>query len=190
MKLEFSEQELLKGFLSNNQRYTSIIYKQHFGLIQNLVLKNNGTADDAKDIFQEAMVILYENAQKPEFELTSQISTYLYAISRRLWLKKLQTSNNSAKLSLTPIESIEESVAADDEIDFKEKQDNDFSLMEVAMKKLGEPCKSLLEAYYIHKKQMHDIADQFGYTNSDNAKNQKYKCLMRLKKLFFAQYKY
>ena len=29
----------------------------------------------------------------------------------------------------------------------------------------------------------------FGYTNADNAKTQKYKCLMRLKKLFFAQYK-
>jgi len=34
-----------------------------------------------------------------------------------------------------------------------------------------------------------EIAHRFGYTNADNAKNQKYKCLMRLKKLFFDQYK-
>jgi hypothetical protein len=32
---------------------------------------------------------------------------------------------------------------------------------------------------------MDEIAEKFGYTNSDNAKNQKYKCLQRLKKYFF-----
>ncbi len=65
----------------------------------------------------------------------------------------------------------------------------DFNIMETAMSKIGEPCKSLLEAYYIQKKQMQEIATEFGYTNADNAKTQKYKCLVRLKKLFFAQYK-
>mgnify|MGYP003292752002 FL=1 len=62
-------------------------------------------------------------------------------------------------------------------------------MMERAINSLGEPCKSLLEAYYMQKRTMQDIAAGFGYTNADNAKNQKYKCLMRLKKLFFAQYK-
>ena len=58
------------------------------------------------------------------------------------------------------------------------------------MAKIGEPCKSLLEAFYINKKQMQEIAHEFKYTNADNAKTQKYKCLVRLKKLFFAEYKY
>jgi hypothetical protein len=62
--------------------------------------------------------------------------------------------------------------------------------MEKAMAKIGEPCKSLLEAFYINKKQMQEIALEFKYTNADNAKTQKYKCLVRLKKLFFAEYKY
>ena len=60
--------------------------------------------------------------------------------------------------------------------------------MEKALGSLGEPCKGLLESYYLQKKDMTEIAATFGYTNADNAKNQKYKCLMRLKKLFFAQY--
>jgi len=70
-----------------------------------------------------------------------------------------------------------------------EKRDQEFSMMEKAIGNLGEPCKSLIEAFYIQKRHMQDIANQFGYTNADNAKNQKYKCLMRLKKLFFAEYK-
>jgi hypothetical protein len=66
---------------------------------------------------------------------------------------------------------------------------SEFQAMEKAISSLGEPCKSLLEAYYLEKKNMQEIAMNFGYTNADNAKNQKYKCLMRLKKIFFSQYK-
>lgn len=80
-------------------------------------------------------------------------------------------------------------VPVEEEVEEYEKRDQEFAMMEKAIGSLGEPCKSLIEAFYIQKRNMQDIASQFGYTNADNAKNQKYKCLMRLKKLFFAQYK-
>ena len=80
-------------------------------------------------------------------------------------------------------------VPVDEDVEEYEKRDQEFAMMEKAISSLGEPCKSLIEAFYIQKRNMQDIASQFGYTNADNAKNQKYKCLMRLKKLFFAQYK-
>lgn len=86
-------------------------------------------------------------------------------------------------------DDLEQTVPVEEEIESHEKRQADFSIMETAMSKIGEPCKSLLEAYYIQKKQMQQIATEFGYTNADNAKTQKYKCLVRLKKLFFAQYK-
>ena len=86
-------------------------------------------------------------------------------------------------------EEMEEMVPVEDDLEMHEKRQLDFNIMENAMSKIGEPCKSLLEAYYIQKKQMQQIAAEFGYTNADNAKTQKYKCLVRLKKLFFAQYK-
>ncbi len=87
------------------------------------------------------------------------------------------------------LELIKETVPVEDEIEVHEKKNADFTLMENALIKIGEPCKSILEAYYIQKKSMPEIAEIFGYTNADNAKTQKYKCLMRLKKIFFAQYK-
>ena len=87
------------------------------------------------------------------------------------------------------LENIEETVQVEEDLETHEKRNTDFNLMETAMSKIGEPCKSLLDAYYIQKKHMQEIAADFGYTNADNAKTQKYKCLMRLKKLFFAQYK-
>lgn len=180
----YTQKELLEGLANNDTKAVEHIYKDHFGMIQSFIIQNNGTYDDARDVFQDAMMVLYKKAQDPHFELTAQIKTYVYSICRRLWLKKLQYQQKFG----APVESLQETIPVEEEVEQKEKLDTDFDMMDVSMKSLGEPCKSLLEAYYIKKKHMTEIADEFGYTNADNAKNQKYKCLMRLKKLFFAQY--
>jgi len=185
VKPESNDKDLLEGLARNDSRSIEILYKQNFGMIQSFIIQNNGSYDDARDIFQEAMMVLYEKSKDENFVLTSQIKTYVYSICRRLWLKRLQQNSKF----VTPADSLQDTIPVEEEIEQKQKLDDNFEMMDVAMKSLGEPCKSLLEAYYINKKHMTEIADEFGYTNADNAKNQKYKCLMRLKKLFFAQYK-
>ena len=89
----------------------------------------------------------------------------------------------------TQVENYDKIVAVEEDLEQHDKLTQQYLTMRTAMGKIGEPCKSLIEAFYVHRKNMHEIASFFGYTNADNAKNQKYKCLVRLKKLFFAQYK-
>ncbi|MFN8265246.1 MAG: sigma-70 family RNA polymerase sigma factor [Chitinophagaceae bacterium] len=185
MKPEASELELLDGLARNDRKAIESLYEQNYGVVQSFILNNNGSADDARDIFQEAMILLYEKACSGTFELNCKIKTYLYSVCRRLWLKKLQQLQRFG----TTVESLEDTVPVEEELEEQERRNEAFGLMDKVLSHLGEPCKSLLEAYYVHKKQMQEIAESFGYTNADNAKNQKYKCLMRLKKLFFAQYK-
>jgi RNA polymerase sigma factor (sigma-70 family) len=175
---------LLQGLARNDKKAIETIYKENYNMVQALVINNNGTAEDAKDIFQESMIVLYEKVQTGTFELNCLIKTFIYSVSRRLWLKKLMQQNR-----FTLSDAHEEVIAVDDETEEHEKRNTEFSMMEKAMGSLGEPCKSLLQAFYLQKKSMQDIAANFGYTNAENAKNQKYKCLMRLKKLFFSQYK-
>ena len=128
---------------------------------------------------------MYEKVRSGSFELNCQLKTYLYSVSKRLWLKRLSVNTRFVSAA----EDLEPTFPVDDEVEAHEKRDAAFDMMDKAIASLGEPCKSLLEAYYFEKKNMVEIAEQFGYTNADNAKNQKYKCLMRLKKIFFAQYK-
>ena len=184
MKAETNEQALLKGLANNEAKAAETIYKDNFNMVQAFILNNNGSYDDARDIFQEAMIVLYENAKTESFVLTCKITTYVYSVSRRLWLKRLLHNNKFS----TQVESLEDTVAVEEDIEMQERRNADFLIMERALGSLGAPCKSLLEAYYLQKKDMTEIAETFGYTNADNAKNQKYKCLMRLKKLFFSQY--
>jgi RNA polymerase sigma factor (sigma-70 family) len=178
------EEILLKGLAANDTNAIETIYRENFTAIKAFIIKNNGYSDDARDIFQEAMIVLYENAKSETFVLTCQIKTYVYSICRRLWLKRLQQINRFS----AQVESLEETVPVEEDVENHEKRDADFAIMDRALGSLGEPCRGILEAYYLQKKDMAEIANAFGYTNADNAKNQKYKCLMRLKKLFFSQY--
>ncbi len=182
-----TDQELavLKAIGNNEKAAIEAVYKENFSLIQHFVVSNNGSEDDARDVFQEAMMVLYEKSKTPDFELTCQIKTYLYSVSRRLWLKKLQQSRRIE----SQVENFDRVVPVEEDLEEHEKLNQQYLIMRTAMGKIGEPCKSLIEAFYVHRKNMHEIAGYFGYTNADNAKNQKYKCLVRLKKLFFAQYK-
>jgi RNA polymerase sigma factor (sigma-70 family) len=185
VKAERNEKALLQGLARSDKKAIETIYRENYNMIQSLIINNSGSADDARDVFQEAMIVLYERVRSGSFELNCLIKTYVYSVSRRLWLKRLQQMNHYSQVT----DNLQETVPVEDEIEENERINNEFQAMAKAINSLGEPCKSLLEAYYLEKKNMQEIALSFGYTNADNAKNQKYKCLMRLKKIFFAQYK-
>ena len=184
MKALTTDHILLQGLAQNDKKAVETIYKDNYNMVQALIINNNGSADDAKDVFQEAMIVLYQKVQSGTFELNCQLKTYVYSVCRRLWLKRLAQQN---RFSIH--EGHEEIASVEDDVEEHERRDAEFVHMEKALSNLGEPCKSLLEAFYIKKRGMQEIAASFGYTNADNAKNQKYKCLMRLKKAFFSHYK-
>jgi RNA polymerase sigma factor (sigma-70 family) len=179
------EKALLKGLAINDRKSIETIYKLFYNMVQSLIINNNGSSDDARDIFQETVIVLYEKAKTGSFELNCQLKTYVYSVSRRLWLKKLQQQQRF----LPSINGLDETVQVEEDLESHGQRNAEFHTMEKALLHLGEPCKSLIEAFYLQKKSMTDIAGHFGYTNADNAKNQKYKCLMRLRKLFFAEFK-
>jgi RNA polymerase sigma factor (sigma-70 family) len=186
VKSEASEEiRLLQRLAQNDRQAAETIYRQHYNMVQSLVTNNNGSFDDARDIFQEAIIVLYQKAKSGSFELNCQLKTYLYSVCRRLWLKRLQQQQQY----LPDMNGLADTVPVEEEIEAHSQRNAQFTMMEKAMLHLGEPCRSLLEAFYLQKKNMTEIASHFGYTNADNAKNQKYKCLMRLRKLFFAEYK-
>ncbi|MBV2227649.1 MULTISPECIES: RNA polymerase sigma factor [Sphingobacterium] len=178
------DKELLEGLRKGDNSVISEIYKTCYPSVSHLITGNKGTEDEAKDIFQEAVMVLYDKVTHENFELSSKLSTFLYAVCRRLWLKQLNKRENS--MGTSDSDGLE---IADVESDIQShiEKENDFSKMDSAMSQLGEPCQTILKDFYIRNKSMNEICEKFGYTNTDNAKTQKYKCLQRLKKLFFDQ---
>lgn len=150
-------------------------------MVLQFVLSNNGNEDDAKDIFQESVIVLYNKVKSGNFELNSKLKTFIYSVCRRLWLKRLNTQSRN----LRNIQDFGNFLPVEQDLEQHEEKDRQFTLMEQALKQLGEPCRTIIEDYYLQNRSMQEICEKFGYTNADNAKTQKYKCLQRLKKLFF-----
>lgn len=177
-----NEEEVILALRSGDERVLKIVYRQHYPQIANMVINNGGSVQEAKDIYQETIIIFYEKLQDDAFELTCRISTFLYSVGKRLWLKQLQLKNRFTD----EFHEAGEAVTLDwTEVGSNEEQ---YLAMYSALESMGEPCRTILKDFYMHSASMEEITEKFGYTNSDNAKTQKYKCLKRLKKIFFTLY--
>lgn len=182
----YTDEEFVAAIRLGDDRALAQLYRLHLPMVLHLVQQNSGTEDEAKDIYQEGVIVFYEKVRDGSLELSCQIKTYLYAVCRRLWLKRLAEKGRYGGRLDDHEPYLETGAEAD--LVLAEQRDQQFALMEQALSQLGEPCRSLLEGYYLLDKSMQQLTADFGYTNADNAKNQKYKCLVRLKKLFFTHY--
>ncbi len=185
-KVFYTDTELLQGLAAGDRTVVASLYKLYLPVLTKWIMSRGGLDSDADDVFQEALLVVYEKAKSPEFCLTCKLSTYLFAVSKRIWYKKLEQSSNFYNLDTEEGEGEQQFGAAYDE-DVREhwEKEAQFEQLNQALDQLGEPCAALLKAFYIDKKNMQEIATVFKYTNAENAKTQKYKCLTRLKKIFF-----
>ncbi|GGF04990.1 RNA polymerase sigma factor [Hymenobacter cavernae] len=183
----YTDEEFVAAIRRGDDRALAQLYRLHLPMVTHFVLQNSGSEDEAKDVYQEGVMVFYEKVRDGSLELSCQIKTYLYAVCRRLWLKRLAEKGRFG----ARLDDHEPYLETGAEADLAEAQERDkrFGLMAEALEQIGEPCRSLLEGFYLLDRSMQQLTADFGYTNADNAKNQKYKCLVRLKKLFFSHYK-
>src|SRR5688572_11224706 len=149
---ENTDEALIAGIRNDDDRALADLYKIHYPMVAHFILSNSGSSDEAKDIFQETILLFYEKIKEGSLTLTCQIKTYLYSVARRLWLKKLAEKNRfSGVIDSENFLNLEDESVAPEETELK------FSVMEQAMNQLGEPCRTLLEDFYIKSSSMQDI---------------------------------
>lgn len=182
--LTLTDNQYIEGLRLSDNAVIRTIYKKFYPAIMRMVLNNNGTEQEAKDVFQESILVLYHHVQKQNFILSCALQTYLYSVAKRLWLKQLSKKSGTLKLDERFYEG-DDFADSENEVSVYEEREQNLTRMQESIGQLGEPCKTLLTDFYMARLGMDEIADKFGYTNADNAKNQKYKCLQRLKKIFF-----
>ncbi len=155
------------------------VYQKYRNEFLHWAVRNHSCSlEEAKDIFQQGIVIFYENIRLEKVtHFTTQVKTYLFSICKNKLLEMLR--NKSKEQS-----KYNDQVLLNDEFyfstvtdDFEEK----ISVVEACLLEMGDPCKGILEQYYYHKKSMVEISEILNYKNSDTVKNLKYKCLQRLK---------
>lgn len=185
----YTDAELIEGLAAGENAAIAEIYRLYQPVLLKWMVSRGGEGTDAYDVFQEGILVLFERSADPSFALTCKLSTYLFAVCKRIWFKKTQQRGTMSSLDMersADEDNDEDLLSYEDDIDVHREKELNFDKLEQSLDQLGSPCKELLRAFYIEDKSMQEIAGTFGYTNAENAKTQKYKCLNRLKKIFFS----
>ncbi len=186
------DKEILEKLRQHEHRLAFRALYKHYPKILKYILGNNGSEEDAKDIFQESLIIFYQKVIKNEYEHTAQISTYLYAIARNKWLKIIRDKKEHNFSSINSEQDLDLTKSQEDYHNLDESTSKEESLelfIHQKIKELGEPCQSILVFHEFYKYSMGDIAQKMGYKNEATVRQQKYKCINRLKKLIPRQVK-
>lgn len=173
---DMNEKEIFERIRHGDEKALEFLYKKYYRMMTKMVITNSGTEEEARDIYQDALIVFWQKATSGNLVMTSKISTYIYSICQNLWRKELDR-----KRRLTN-ESSDTSVSMDTESAEREK------IIARCIDQLGETCKKVLMYYYFEEMSMQDIADKLGFANTDTAKTKKYKCKKKLDELVKAQY--
>jgi DNA-directed RNA polymerase specialized sigma24 family protein len=138
------------------------IYEEIYPAVASFVSKMGGTAEDAKDIFHDALVIAFEK------ENVDNISAYVVGVAKHLWLRKYKQD--------VRFTDFERNIAIPEE-EHSPIVSKLLRLLEVA----GKGCLDLLQAFYYEKRSAETIAEDFNYSNAHSATVQKHKCLQRVR---------
>jgi len=146
------------------------LYKKAFPAVAKYVSKMGGSFDEAKDIFQDALVIYYEKMVSASIELQTNEQAYLLGIAKHLWAKKFR--ENVLHTSLE--------THAGDMMDEEDMQPSPARLLHY-LETAGQKCMEILKAFYYDNLSVNKITELFGYSGVRSATVQKYKCMEKVR---------
>ena len=152
------------------------LYKSNYQVILKFVTGNRGSETDASDIFQNGLLILYDQIRNAKFKGNSSVKTYLFAICRNLWLKELSKKHHeNSSLEQLPV-LVADDADIEDEINISKKK----LTLSYLLEQLDEGCRNVLTDFYFRGMSIKEIAVKYSLTNEDSAKNKKYRCMKKL----------
>ncbi len=178
-KESFNDQEAIKYILHGTPRERSMVfrflYKQQYPQVVHLLKAKGGTESQIADIFQDALVIFYNQVRAEKFKGNGSLSNYLKSITKHLWYRTFRKLDSLVYAN-------ELNGHNEQEIELNEEYDR-YLLLQDALEELGDPCREVLMDFYYAGASIKDIQHKFGLGSEQAAKNKKYRCLQKLTKL-------
>lgn len=171
-----SDKILIEGILKQDQKIIVEIYNTFFPSVRQFIYLNNGSLEDAKDIFNDAIVVILLKARENTLDVKCSLKTYVYAICRNMWLKKVKSPSGD----LIPYDEIEDTILA---AEVTEDAFLDFNhgklLFQKHLIKMPVTCKEIIEAF-LEGKSFKEITEEMNFENESYARKRKYRCIKML----------
>ena len=170
---EFTDEMIINGFRNNDPETIEKIYNELFPMIKRLIKFNSGTPSDAKDVFQEALMVIHSKIENDDFILCCSFKTFLYSICRNIWFNQLRNRKGHFK-EFTDNEIFVEII--DNKNILKEAYMNkEYFLFRHHFEKLSSEHKKLFQLFF-SKYSFKQIADIMNFKNAAMARKEKLFC--------------
>lgn len=169
--IHYTVEALLEGLRTSNNEVLSFIYRKYFPEIRFFVIKNSGSDEDAQDVFQESIIIIYKKLRDDVLDLTCSFKTYLYSVCRIVWLKQLEKrKNKSDNFSDNQV-----FVDLQDGVDEMAEEQERFKLYQKHFQTLHIDCQTILKLF-LEKVPLREIASRMNIKSEKYLKKRKYQC--------------
>ena len=170
--INYTNEELLNGILRNDNVILQHIYKNFYYKVNLYVKKNSGDDDDASDVFQEAIIVIYRKLKANDLVLNCAFETYLYSVCKLLWFKQLSRQKTENEIIVDS--SFSENEYDHDLNEMADKNER-FRLYQKHFQMLGSDCQKLLQLFF-DKVPLKQIAQIMGFNSEKYVKKRKFKC--------------
>lgn len=164
-----SDNQFIKGILDHNPVIIDQIYRDFFPMVRKMVISNGGDTQQAKDVFQDAVIILYRKLLAGELELSCKLSTYLYAITKKLWMQEIKLKRRL----VTGIEKMADLAEEPDETD--EYRNSLKKILTKHFDQLSDDCQKILRMHF-NSATIDEIQLIMGYKTRHHTIDRKYRC--------------
>jgi RNA polymerase sigma factor (sigma-70 family) len=167
------DQILIEGIIRQNEKVIAEVYKEFFPSVRQFIYRNRGSSEDARDIFNDAIMVVVLKGRENKLVLKCSLKTYVYAISRNLWLKKLK----SEKLEMIRYEEIEDSMMGAEIMEEEEFDEVRAKLLyQKHLMRISTTCQQLIENF-LEGKTYKEIVEEMNLDNESYARKRKYRCI-------------
>ena len=157
-----------------------ILNKSAYPGIRNYILKNSGDLESVKEIYQEAIIILFEKVRKKEFDESKEVEGFLYTVARNKWISIVRKNKIHERFTNSTKQIATHDFETGHEILLKKEVRKE---MKIIFNQLSESCQKIIEMATFQNETMDKIAKILGYSSRDVAKTSHYKCKKKLKEL-------
>jgi RNA polymerase sigma factor (sigma-70 family) len=169
-----TDNSIITGIRTNDRSVLGYIYTQYYPMIKNFIIRNHGNELDAEDIFQEAIVAIFEKSRDKKIVLHCSFKTYLYSVCRHLWLQNMDRSNMMISLS-----ELDEFIVFEDKIGYEEEMQLRKRIYQRNYLQLSEKCQKILYMF-MERVPFEKIAKEMGYKSTQYAIKRKFECFKSL----------
>lgn len=178
------DQRFINGLRERDGAVLEEIYQKYSGIIRKWVLQNNGSAEEAKDLFQEGLIQLFLIASDPHFQLSCSFGYFFQLVCQRKWYKELKKNKKDNEIRLSELDRInKQEVDPHIEKEALEEEIRKEEILDQTFHQLSDLCQQLLMKLKTGASAS-EIADQLEMNNANTVYQRRHACIKRWKQLF------